>query len=153
VKLLFAGLRMDIENGQAALPRALGHTLKNRFSGAGNLQKIPIFGGGADEDQVGVLRVVKRKKAAAFYADIAVKKAEDLRHTLCLLLMEGADIYEIAKNCRTSVEMIEKYYAAHLKTNLDAHRDQRHAGKAEKNKQKPAKTTKPATTITPESDV
>ena len=33
--------------------------------------------------------------------------------------MEGADIYQIAKNCR-SVEMIEKYYAAHIKTSLDA---------------------------------
>jgi hypothetical protein len=29
-------------------------------------------------------------------------------------------IYQIAKNCRTSEEMIEKYYAAHLKTQLDA---------------------------------
>ena len=44
-----------------------------------------------------------------------------LRHTyICLRLMEGADIYQIAKNCRSSVEMIEKYYAAHIKTNLDA---------------------------------
>ena len=34
--------------------------------------------------------------------------------------MEGADIYQIAKNCRTSVEMIEKYYAAHIETSLDA---------------------------------
>jgi hypothetical protein len=34
--------------------------------------------------------------------------------------MEGADIYQIAKNCRTSVEMIEKYYASHLKNSLDA---------------------------------
>jgi len=34
--------------------------------------------------------------------------------------MEGADIYQIAKNCRTSIEMIEKYYAAHIKTSLDA---------------------------------
>ena len=34
--------------------------------------------------------------------------------------MEGADIYQIAKNCRTSVEMIEKYYAAHIKTSLHA---------------------------------
>jgi hypothetical protein len=34
--------------------------------------------------------------------------------------MEGADIYQIAKNCRTSVEMIEKYYAAHIKTQLEA---------------------------------
>jgi hypothetical protein len=34
--------------------------------------------------------------------------------------MEGADIYQIAKNCRTSVEMIENYYASHIKTSLDA---------------------------------
>jgi hypothetical protein len=34
--------------------------------------------------------------------------------------MEGADIYQIAKNCRTSVEMIEKHYAIHLKNTLDA---------------------------------
>ena len=35
-------------------------------------------------------------------------------------LLEGADIYQIAKNCRTSVEMIEKHYAVHLKNSLDA---------------------------------
>ena len=35
-------------------------------------------------------------------------------------LMEGADIYQVAKNCRTSVEMIEKYYASHIKNVLDA---------------------------------
>jgi hypothetical protein len=34
--------------------------------------------------------------------------------------MEGADIYQIAKNWRTSVEMIEKFYAAQIKTILDA---------------------------------
>jgi hypothetical protein len=34
--------------------------------------------------------------------------------------MEGADIYQIAENCRTSVEMIEKYCASHIKTSLDA---------------------------------
>lgn len=49
------------------------------------------------------------------------RTAYSLRHTyICLRLMEGADIYQIAKNCRTSVEMIETYYAAHLKTTLDA---------------------------------
>ena len=47
--------------------------------------------------------------------------AYSLRHTyICLRLLEGADIHQIAKNCRTSVEMIEKYYAAQIKTNLDA---------------------------------
>lgn len=49
------------------------------------------------------------------------RTAYSLRHTyICLRLMEGADIYQIAKNCRTSVEMIEKYYAPHIKTSLDA---------------------------------
>ena len=44
-----------------------------------------------------------------------------LRHTyICFRLMEGADIYQIAKNCRISVEMIEKYYASHIKNMLDA---------------------------------
>jgi integrase len=49
------------------------------------------------------------------------RTAYSLRHTyICLRLMEGADIYQIAKNCRTSVEMIEKFYAAHLKNMIDA---------------------------------
>ena len=37
-----------------------------------------------------------------------------------LRLLEGADIYQVAKNCRTSVEMIEKYYGRHLKNTIDA---------------------------------
>ena len=49
------------------------------------------------------------------------RTAYSLRHTyICLRLLEGADIYQIAKNCRTSVEMIERYYASHLKNTLDA---------------------------------
>lgn len=49
------------------------------------------------------------------------RTAYSLRHTyICIRLMEGADIYQVAKNCRTSVEMIEKFYAAHIKTRLDA---------------------------------
>jgi hypothetical protein len=49
------------------------------------------------------------------------RSAYSLRHTYsCLRLLEGADIYQIAKNCRTSVEMIEKHYAVHLKNTLGA---------------------------------
>jgi integrase len=49
------------------------------------------------------------------------RTAYSLRHTyICFRLMEGADIYAIAKNCRTSVEMIEKFCASHIKTTLDA---------------------------------
>lgn len=50
-----------------------------------------------------------------------VRTAYSLRHTyICLRLMEGADIYQIAKNCRTSVEMIEKFYASHIAGTIDA---------------------------------
>ena len=56
-----------------------------------------------------------------FDRDGNARTSYSLRHTyICLRLMEGADIYQIAKNCRTSVEMIEKHYAAHIKTTLDA---------------------------------
>jgi hypothetical protein len=50
-----------------------------------------------------------------------VRTSSSPRHPdICFRLMEGADVYQIAKNCRTSVEMIEKLYAAHIKTMLDA---------------------------------
>jgi integrase len=49
------------------------------------------------------------------------RTAYSLRHTyICFRLLEGADIYQVAKNCRTSVEMIEKYYASHISTTLNA---------------------------------
>jgi hypothetical protein len=67
-----------------------------------------------------------------------VRTAYSLRHTyICLRLMEGADIYQIAKNCRTSVEMIEKFYASHLKNTLDAS-----AINVKKPKRKPKKSEK-----------
>jgi len=53
--------------------------------------------------------------------DGKARTSYSLRHTyICMRLLEGADIYQVAKNCRTSVEMIEKHYAAHLKNTLDA---------------------------------
>jgi hypothetical protein len=49
------------------------------------------------------------------------RTAYRLCHTYIFLrLMGGPDIYQIAKNCRTSVEMIGRSYAAHLKHTLDA---------------------------------
>lgn len=44
-----------------------------------------------------------------------------LRHTyISFRLLEGANVLQLAWNCRTSVDMIEKYYATHIKTRLDA---------------------------------
>jgi integrase len=56
-----------------------------------------------------------------FDRDGHIRTCYSLRHTyICLRLLEGADIYQVAKNCRTSVEMIEKYYGRHLTNNIDA---------------------------------
>ena len=35
-------------------------------------------------------------------------------------LMEGANIHQIANNCRASVQMIKEHYASHIKERLDA---------------------------------
>lgn len=43
------------------------------------------------------------------------RTAFSLRHSyICFRLLAGDDIYDIARACRTSVEMIEKHYVAHL---------------------------------------
>ncbi|RJG55404.1 site-specific integrase [Sphingobium terrigena] len=56
-----------------------------------------------------------------FDRDGHIRTCYSLRHTyICLRLLENADIYQVAKNCRTSVEMIEKFYGRHLKNNIDA---------------------------------
>jgi hypothetical protein len=39
---------------------------------------------------------------------------------ISMRLMEGANIHQIAKNCRTSIGMIEKYYGVHVKNSLNA---------------------------------
>lgn len=55
-----------------------------------------------------------------FDRDGKARTSYSLRHSyICFRLLEGADIYQVAKNCRTSVEMIEKHYAAHLKDMID----------------------------------
>jgi hypothetical protein len=80
-----------------------------------------------------IFDAVLEEENLKFDRDGRPRTAYSLRHTyICLRLMEGADIYQIAKNCRTSVEMIEKYYASHIKTNLDAAAINLHAAETEK---------------------
>ena len=76
-----------------------------------------------------IFGLVQRELFNAILDELDLKKdregrprtAYSLRHTyISMRLMEGADIYQVAKNCRTSVEMIEKYYASHIKNRLDA---------------------------------
>ncbi|CAN5386277.1 hypothetical protein BH10PSE6_BH10PSE6_33260 [soil metagenome] len=78
----------------------------------------PLFPGGTPRE---LMNAVLGELRLKFDREGKRRTSYSLRHTyICMRLMDGADIYQIAKNCRTSVEMIEKYYAAHLKTTLDA---------------------------------
>ena len=77
----------------------------------------PVF----PNNQIKIFNSLLRRIGLKVDRDGNPRTAYSLRHTyICLRLMEGADIYQIAKNCRTSVEMIEKYYASHIKNTLDA---------------------------------
>jgi integrase len=77
----------------------------------------PVFPG----NHIKLFNGVLRRGNLKLDRDNNKRTSYSLRHTyICMRLMEGADIYQIAKNCRTSVEMIEKFYAAHIKNTLDA---------------------------------
>ena len=95
------------ETGDAPVPDEVKYPKPNDHVFPGN--HIKLFNG--------VLERANLKKDR----DGNRRTAYSLRHTyICMRLMEGADIYQVAKNCRTSVEMIEKFYAAHIKNTLDA---------------------------------
>ena len=76
----------------------------------------PVFPG----NHIKMFNNILAEEKLKFDRDGNRRTAYSLRHTyICFRLMEGADIYQIAKNCRTSVEMIEKFYATHIKTSID----------------------------------
>lgn len=51
------------------------------------------------------------------------RSAYSLRHTyVSIRLMHGANIFQLAMNCRTSVAMLEKYYARHIANHIDTAR-------------------------------
>lgn len=64
---------------------------------------------------------ILKEEGLKFDRDGRVRTLYSLRHTyISMRLMEGANVYQIANNCRTSVQMIEQFYAAHIKDRLDA---------------------------------
>jgi len=92
--------------------------LKRPKPRTGELPKIddPVFPGSHIKMFNALLNRIKLK----YDRDNQPRTSYSLRHTyICFRLMEGADVYQLAKNCRTSVEMIEKHYAAHIKNMLD----------------------------------
>ena len=68
-----------------------------------------------------LLNAILEEEGLKFDREGRPRTAYSLRHTyICFRLLERADIYQVAKNCHTSVEMIQKYYASHLETDIDA---------------------------------
>lgn len=77
----------------------------------------PVFGKIPREMMNSVLDELNLK----YDRDNRMRTCYSLRHTyICMRLIENADIYQVAKNCRTSVEMIEKFYGRHLTNTIDA---------------------------------
>jgi len=65
--------------------------------------------------------VILKEEGLKFDRDGRRRTAYSLRHTyISTRLMEGANIHQLANNCRTSVKMIEEHYAAHIRDRLDA---------------------------------
>src|SRR6185437_14377927 len=68
-----------------------------------------------------LFRIILEEQDLKFDREGQRRTLYSLRHTyICLRLMEGADVYQVAKNCRTSVQMIEEFYASHIKNMVDA---------------------------------
>lgn len=68
-----------------------------------------------------ILNKVLEEEGLKFDREGRRRTAYSLRHTyISMRLMEGANIHQVANNCRTSVQMIEEFYAAHIKDRLDA---------------------------------
>ena len=68
-----------------------------------------------------LFNTILEEEGLKFDRDGQRRTAYSLRHTyISMRLMEGANIHQVANNCRTSVQMIEQFYAAHIKDRLDA---------------------------------
>jgi integrase len=110
-------LRTSPEPGQKTFVPKKGFS---RGGGSDTVKPKPsdvVFG----RPQRGLMNAVLDDLDLKIDRDDQRRTSYSLRHTyICMRLMEGADIYQVAKNCRTSVEMIEKFYASHIKNTLDA---------------------------------
>lgn len=88
---------------------------------------------------------ILREEGLKHDRDGRVRTAYSLRHTyISMRLMEGADIYQIANNCRTSVQMIEQFYAAHIKDRLDVRAINVQRPKAARNAAKASRRSPPS---------
>ena len=73
-----------------------------------------------------------------------------LRSTyICFRLLNGAPIYEVANNCRTSVQMIQQHYAKYLGGQLlrNINRNKHDSWEKEVSEKKPTKKTASKKTV------
>ncbi|MDO7837081.1 site-specific integrase [Sphingobium sp. HBC34] len=67
-----------------------------------------------------VFNAVLDEEGLKYDRDGKPRTAYSLRHTyISMRLMDGANIVQVANNCRTSVQMIHEHYAAHIRELVD----------------------------------
>lgn len=77
-----------------------------------------------------------------------VRTLYSLRHTyISMRLMDGATIVQVANNCRTSMEMIQNFYAVHLRDRLDTRQINIRRSRAERDASKRSRVRKAAGSI------
>lgn len=111
-----AFLREDLKLGNSSLPgqARMDERLRERNKPQPNDLIFPSF-------PRELFNTILEEEGLKFDREGNRRTAYSLRHIyICLRLMEGADIYQIAKNCRTSVEMTVTYYASDIKTSINA---------------------------------
>ncbi|PLX39581.1 MAG: integrase [Hyphomicrobiales bacterium] len=116
-EILLISVRGKLGVGYCKSTRGAVHPYRRLVSRNNPMPTDPIFAA----DHKKQFNRILEETGLKFDREGTRRTAYSLRHTyICLRLMEGADIYQVAKNCRTSVEMIEKYYASHIQNTLDA---------------------------------
>jgi integrase len=106
---------------RGAEPRRLRAGNRGISRGQGPELRLPVvtdrvFG----PTQRALMNEILQELELKFDRDGQRRSANSLRHTyICFRLLEGAEIYPTAKNCGTSVEIIEDYYAAHIASRID----------------------------------
>ena len=67
-----------------------------------------------------IFNTVLAEEGLKYDRDGKPRTAYSLRHTyISMRLIDGADIVQVANNCRTSVQMIHEHYGAHLRELVD----------------------------------
>lgn len=92
-----------------------------------------------------LFNAILEQEGLKFDRDGKARTAYSLRHTyISMRLIDGANIVQVANNCRTSVQMIEEHYGAHIRELIDASQLNRRRSRVERAAANPSNSTQDA---------